>query len=59
MVAFATKLSSYIRNALRQNSVYFAKKFPKWKIKVASETNAHDLCQGGVQRVFIAIEFEL
>ena len=33
-VAFATKLSSYIKYALRQNSVHFTKKFPKWKIKI-------------------------
>ena len=34
LVAFATELSSYIRYALRQNSVHFAKKFPKWKMKI-------------------------
>ena len=34
IVANATKLSSYIRYALRQNSVHFAKKIPKEKIDI-------------------------
>ena len=37
LVASATELSSYIKYALRQNSVHFAKKIPKWKIKIVSK----------------------
>ena len=33
-VAFATELSSHIRYALRQDSVHFIKKFPRWKIEI-------------------------